>query len=153
MNLENQVCSLELSKRLKELGVLQNSLFWWLKRKDYPKAHLVFGMPNFSYKDDFNNLTYSSPIWEITGWEFYSAFTVAELGEILFQKNAEHLEEMGFLDIQTEKIYRSTGDFYRITNDQTDHIIDELIEADARAKMLIYILENKSMELQNERIK
>ena len=31
MLLEKQVCSLELAKRLKELGVRQASLFHWLK--------------------------------------------------------------------------------------------------------------------------
>lgn len=30
MNIENQVCSLELSKRLKELGCKQESLWWWI---------------------------------------------------------------------------------------------------------------------------
>jgi len=29
MKLEDQVCSLELAKRLKELGVEQESLFYW----------------------------------------------------------------------------------------------------------------------------
>ena len=29
MKLEDQVCSLELAKKLKELGVKQDSLFYW----------------------------------------------------------------------------------------------------------------------------
>ena len=29
MKLEDQICSLDLAKRLKELGARQESLFWW----------------------------------------------------------------------------------------------------------------------------
>jgi hypothetical protein len=29
MNLNQQVCSLELARKLKELGVKQESYFWW----------------------------------------------------------------------------------------------------------------------------
>ena len=31
MKLENQVTNLELSRKLKELGVKQESLFWWVR--------------------------------------------------------------------------------------------------------------------------
>ena len=33
MPLEQQVCSYELAKRLEELGVRQESVFWWVDRK------------------------------------------------------------------------------------------------------------------------
>ena len=59
MKLEQHVCSLDLAKRLKELGVKQESLFWWgeiTKEVHYCKA----GKPLH-----------------------ISAFTVAELGEML----------------------------------------------------------------------
>ena len=34
MKLQNQVCSLELSKKLKELGVKQESLWYWIRDDD-----------------------------------------------------------------------------------------------------------------------
>lgn len=34
MKLEDQVCSLELAKRLKELGVQQNNVFYWVQGHD-----------------------------------------------------------------------------------------------------------------------
>jgi hypothetical protein len=39
MNLEQQVCSLELAKRLKELGVKQDSFFFW--KRDGSDSYLV----------------------------------------------------------------------------------------------------------------
>ena len=63
MKLENQVCSLELSKRLKELGVKQDSLWGYLDHGDlnfYPVLN--------------SELIYLKAE--------YSAFTVAELGEL-----------------------------------------------------------------------
>lgn len=63
MTLESQVVSLELAKRLKELGVKQESFFWWRS----PLAH--YGYPDWSLSD--GELGHGS--------ESYSAFTVAEL--------------------------------------------------------------------------
>ena len=63
MKLENQLTTLETSKKLKELGVKQDSIWWW----------------NWWDKDAGDIYT------EIldTADGFASAFTVAELGEIL----------------------------------------------------------------------
>lgn len=67
MKLEDQVCSLELSKRLKELGVQQNSLFYWYYTGyDLHEHFLQIGK---NYDGD------ASPR--------YSAFTVPELLELL----------------------------------------------------------------------
>lgn len=119
MKLENQVCSLELSKRLKELGVKQESYFY----------HLIGGIVS------------RIEALPLMGEGWYSAFTVEELGEIIFQENYDHLEKTDYLEIITEKVYRSAGDFYRITNNLSDHIIDKLTEADARATLLIILKE------------
>ncbi len=63
MKLEDQVCSLELSKRLKKLGVKQESLWDWA---DYDGDWKLY--PRDYHPEDITH---------------YSAFTVAELGEIL----------------------------------------------------------------------
>jgi len=67
MNYENQVVSLELSKRLKDLGFKQESLWWWIIRAE--------GNPIIVGKDKRYTTTFIS--------SSYSAFTVAELGEML----------------------------------------------------------------------
>jgi hypothetical protein len=70
MKLEDQVVSLELAKKLKEPGVKQESAFWWNLRFNSGEWHLdsyqIFTKSNASPCDDS-----------------ISAFTVAELGEIL----------------------------------------------------------------------
>lgn len=63
VKLEDQVCSLELAKRLKALGVKQDSLWWW---KDVGDEYFLF-----------------SHVYESKLPQDCSAFTVAELGELL----------------------------------------------------------------------
>lgn len=62
MKLENQVCTLEQAKRLKELGICQESYFLHGEEA----GHIVES-------------------WSVEGYEdeFYSVFTVAELGVML----------------------------------------------------------------------
>jgi len=75
--IEKQVASLELSKKLKELGVKQESLFWWVELKD-DKWGIVFKTDiGFYFK---NGAGYR---YKDYGNTSFSAFTVAELGEML----------------------------------------------------------------------
>jgi len=70
MQLEKQVVSLELAKRLKELGVKQNSIWWWYRWTKNHNWKLSLGteeMLNYSFRPD----------------DIYSAFTIAELFEPL----------------------------------------------------------------------
>src|SRR5215470_19529204 len=62
MPLEQQVCSYELAKRLAELGVRQESVFWWVNKKVTYTGGRASHAPRHG---------------EI------AAFTVAELGEML----------------------------------------------------------------------
>jgi hypothetical protein len=66
MKLEQQVVSLELAKKLKELGVKQESLFYWNRHK----SEISWGLSQTNCS-------------KISHWETISAFTVAELGELL----------------------------------------------------------------------
>lgn len=112
MNLESQVVSLELAKRLKELGVKQESVCIWQERY----------------------MGHWKPTWvkvvaddrEIV----YSAFTVAELGEMLPEFfMSGRLSDGSFAcavkGLQSSNLYSR----------------EKLKEADARAKLLIYLIE------------
>jgi len=77
MKLNEQVCSLNFAKRLKELRVKQEGIFWWVKHFD--------GVTEFAHAiedgrgvGDGIHLTEPS----MKGNKFV-AFTVAELGEML----------------------------------------------------------------------
>jgi hypothetical protein len=120
MKLEDQVCSLELAKRLKELGVKQDSHFYWWEHKPGTGWHLT---ENMSIYADEN----------------VSAFTVAELGEMV---------------LETVSSGKTWGGGYRalFISDahKTIHQEDAQTEADARVKMLIHLLENKLIPLDSK---
>ena len=103
MKLSEQVCALEQAKKLYALGVERRSLFY----------HFNGRIEN-----------------EAFGSEYYCAFTVAELGEML-------------PDIcHTMKANNSWACFYRDTIKNKYKIELGPTEAEARAAMLIYLLEN-----------
>jgi hypothetical protein len=78
MELEKQVCNLELASRLKELGVKQESAFHWHQYADQKP-----------YLKTFENLHPS--------WSGASAFTVAELGLLLGHRmQSGYNDERGF---------------------------------------------------------
>lgn len=119
MKLEDQVCSLELAKRLKELGVKQESLCHWYQ-----------GVGGEWYLGDTAEMMNNAvEISHMTAPQFNSAsaFTVAELGEMLPRGFASHKYGNNWYSLSRNK-KRDT---------------EATTEADARAKMLIYLLENK----------
>lgn len=142
MKLEDQVVSLELAKKMKELGFKQESLFWWFNI-GYPQSWRL--CERILDKD------------AIKGWKYkekndkentiVSAYTVAELGEMLPP------------DTPSERVSDKTsicwmqmsedGDTYwdeksQELNEETDYNIFKAdTEANARAKMLIHLKENK----------
>lgn len=119
MKLEDQVCSLELSKKLKYLGVKQESLWYW--KGGFLRSDESIG-EQYKDRDDC-----------------YSAFTVAELGEML-PKTIEKDFGLHFLEIQRD--YENKWRFqYGINTHFTS--LENDTEANARAKMLVYLLENK----------
>lgn len=125
--LEKQCVSLDLGKRLKELGVKQESLFYWEVVKSTGKAFLIqeeltrTGCAHCggSY---MINLPRSTVV-------LYAAFTVAELGEFV------------------KKISRSVADKLPDEFILTDDTSDLVFSADFWAKLLIYLVENKLVTL------
>lgn len=120
MTLEQQVTSFELSKRLKELGVKQESLFYYAPFK---------GKLCPVYINDLRRGT-SLPIKN-----YISAFTVSELGEMLKDQD---LECIWFHEHNKYGAYQTCSGLNPFFDDT---------EADARAKMLIYLLENSLITL------
>jgi len=131
MSIKTGVCSLELSKELKELGVPQKSLWYW--EHPYPD------------RGDVNNVTILR-----TDSCGISAFTSSELGEML-HKNFNEVAQG----------YNDSGDFWHfrfggrgagnmINGIGIQHSVLDLgeidtpdsTEANARAKALIWLIEN-----------
>ncbi len=129
MKLEKQVTSLELSKKLKELGVKQESLFYWVSH---------FNGDELVFENDEHNF-YKS-VWK----ERSSAYTVAELGEMLPRglctQKAPETYHMQFDSDAWKDAWNIKGlelgfrELWEETKADT--------EADARAKCLIYLIEN-----------
>ena len=122
MKIEQQVTSLELSKKLRELGVKQESLFYWVEGDMGGMSISQLDVHGFT-KDHVH----------------CSAFTVAELGEML--------------PAMTESKYFSSdfgehdGENWGCNAKEAGYkFIMAKTEADARAKMLIYLIEKKLVE-------
>lgn len=148
MKLENQVCSLESAKKLKELGFVQESLFYWswcITEDSNGHAEIV---------DEDQN--YAEQHREEIEYECASAYTVAELGELLpchiSQQEKGHAElnwhmktgkthfagecDRWGIEYTCNQICPGPTSMHRLTA-----FADT--EAEARAKMLIYLKENK----------
>lgn len=125
MKLQDQVCSLELAKKLKELGVKQESLYRWigimLDENSIPTLWVI---------------KWADTYWKGSNYSF-SAYTVAELGEMLPSTvaSSKYQEE----DSQDSFICKLNveGDWSKYI-----HVLQDTTEADARAKMLIYLMEH-----------
>lgn len=131
MKLEDQVCSLELAKKLKELAVKQSSYFYYVPTIN---NNNIFGILSLeSICNIFDN--------------YISAFTVAELGEMLPKELVAEDKSYFFTQCPSRDLKRYIV-FYRHTMSfLEDCESDDKKEADARAKMLIHLIENKLIEL------
>ena len=89
--LEKQCVSLELAKRLKELGVSQEGEFYWVSVEELPTPYSPV-----TVLADFEGEWYLHAEWQLDGLTAtkYFAFTVAELGEMLLHhNNAKAIDE------------------------------------------------------------
>lgn len=133
MKPNQQVTSLELSKKLKELGVSQESLFYWI----YTDAPLADG----SRDKVVLGTTLRDSHWELGGeQDTYSAYTVAELGDLLPEPDGR-----GWVDFTKLKgRYVVT---FKVNSLKKLASFQSPTEADARAKMLVYLIENGLLDV------
>lgn len=149
MKLKQQVSSKKPSKRLKELGVKQKSLWYWNYQAFITGYQWILTMsrPDFGEDQEIEQTT-----------EGYSAFTVAELGEMLPRYNVKSFPWTWetapiFLNGENQFEINFLDDRYVDDRETMQHfsLLSEPIyastEADSRAAMLIYLLENKFITL------
>lgn len=135
MRLEEQVCSLELAKRLKELGVRQESAFYWQFPK--PMESLPFNKRPFEERHDWF-LTNSGNLEWCKEEMRTAAFSVAELGEML-------PSEITLSNGKKAWLWCGKMDRLEVCYDDTDTaplFFHADTEANARAKMLIHLIEH-----------
>ena len=128
--MKKYVCSLEHSKKLKKLGVKQKSKFYW---------HILSNsVVLFSYKRHLDDN------------KIFSAFCVGELGEMLPAKIIIYRKEKQFWGV-TGGHRENNGKYfceYRFPLNVLLNIKYEAdTEANARASMVEYLIENKLVEV------
>lgn len=128
MKLENQVVSLEIAKKLKELGVKQESYFYHTEIARFEDGEELEALVVIN--DHFN---IQPELTEADGVKRYSAFTVSELGEMLPEyTHSWKVENEWTCSLKTIPSGSPT--------------ITAETEADARGKMLIYLIENNLID-------
>lgn len=141
MDLKSQVSSQETSKRLKELGVKQQQSFfcWWQPNKESSDSILL-------YEKQCSTPEFMS--------QFISAFTVAELGEMLNIEfpSGMKIGDESYMHLELKFSLKSVNlvhyfDAGFATNKKVIFSSKDSNEANARAKMLIYLIENKLIEV------
>lgn len=116
MTIEQQVCTVGLGKKLNELGVKQESYFWWFA-KNVKEPRRSKTVVESCTKRRFSQRQGERKIFR---------FTVAELGEMLPERCRYWRS-----GLRGQKEQKQMGTQTADT------------EADARAKMLIYLIENQ----------
>ena len=129
MKIENQVCTIEQAVKLKGLGVKQDSHFFWVDRKEKSK------------------LVYAKSVEFLNSLPIYSAFTTAELGVMIPEWHFTYPRLEGYASYKNED-----GDFSVADGTVNGQNYDT--EAECRAALVIYLIENNilSVETCNKRL-
>ena len=130
MKLDEQVTSLELSKRLHALGAMQTSIFYWVENKQGDLSPIIVG-PNAVDIPDAN---------------FYSAFTVAELGAMMPYSFVSERRASGRWECGQRYRLDVDGSPARHQFPDGTEVLFGGTEVEVRAKMLIFILEATSID-------
>lgn len=146
MNIEKQVCSLELAQKLKELCVPQESYFAWYDENENMELACQNNNGIFRFKD-------GAIIPPSHGQRNYcAAFTVAELGEMLpsmiLGDDEDDQDHILFLEISKD----ANEDYWDVEYsyfEGAQFIEHDYNLANAMAKMLIYLIENNLLNVKD----
>jgi len=139
-----QVVNLELSMKIKELGVEQDSLWYWrVQNKEKVLNSEIIRKPERFLTEEVH-LEPKEKSFDTAYWDSISAFTVAELldllpfylvdlGELTLKKNYRRHELTGY-NVRYEKTINCRGDSMPTICDNT--------AANTLAGKAIYLLEN-----------
>ena len=142
MEQKQQVVSVDLAIALEKLGVKQDSLWWWVPIDDN-----VFEEPLLVLKVGIGFVTIEGMMIATHRINNkVSAFTVAEIGEILLGKI--QVDKKG-LCCETNLVISKNKDKWVLEYPLlcVDALQVEVKEADARGKLLIYLIENKLIDV------
>jgi hypothetical protein len=129
MRIEDQVVNLDLAAQLKELNVKQDSYFYWVVTNHLQRAQA--SKSAIKYCEFLKSKNYE--------YKLISAFTSAELGELLPAGwcQTDTVDPKRFPDLK----------HYCIWYAGCKHQEKDNNEANARAKMLIHLIENNLLKL------
>lgn len=150
--IEKHVTSLELSKKLKELGFKQDSLFYWqcmmqegweiTNARDCDAIEEINGVRN-RYKMDLlkDNA-------EDGGEEVCSAYLASELGELLPESLNVNGKDYRFHTRRIKSIITNNWNVWYLSGQVSElHAEYAETEANARAKMLIWLVEQGHLKV------
>lgn len=142
MTIQEQVTSLESSKKLKDLGFKQDSLFYWFPfDKGIHEWQVVSQLLSKETIKGWHHFRKTNK-----DFDFYSAFTASELGEMLPEKAKGSNKDGNWETMVSSKIeYGKTNKLWTV-----GYILKEYAhtnECEARAKMLIHLASNGLMEV------
>ncbi len=123
-NLKKLVVSLELAKKLKELGCPQDSVFSWFEDRT--------NLPEINYFVDFKDAN-------VEALEICSAFLSGELWKIL---PAWLNNDNTALTLTCDKSENTSGIFYSPVTGTSHYYQADKNLAEAMGKMLCYLIEN-----------
>lgn len=124
MPLERQVSSLEPSRKLKKLGVKQESLFYWCRPEEAARVNENFVC--------WYSQSLSTPTGETKDWEQISAFTVSELCFLIARA-------------KFEDVMKAYGYVFNVPDTEVITIrglLGCMTDPDIAANMFIYLIEN-----------
>jgi hypothetical protein len=143
MNMNEQVISLELAKKLKELNIEQDSYFFWCKTAPILTSSGTDKAPEWKELHLFDEWTRK----KIDYYESYSAFSCSELGVMLPKYIKKNDFEYYYSQVPSkhcnEWVIFYGNSFTFLENCE----VEDVSEAECKAKMLVYLIENGLMEL------